>query len=108
MKAMSAPFTSALLVLLSGCVTLNSVSQTQIPEDRSRQITAESSRLIILGLNFDNDYVDLVSRKLRAQCEGGEVRGILTKDEVITYFLFVDRRRVAATGYCVHKAGEDI
>jgi hypothetical protein len=108
MKAMSTSFMSGLLVLLTGCVSLNSVSQTQIPEDRSNQITAESSRLIILGLNFDNDYVDLVSRRLRSQCKGGKVRGILTKDEVITYFLFVDRRRVSATGYCVHETEEGV
>lgn len=101
MKVMISGLLSTVLALLTGCATLNSVSQTQIPDDRRNEVKAESSRLIILGLNFDNDFVDAVSRDLESQCEGGEVRGILTKDEMIGYFLFVHRRRVSASGYCL-------
>ena len=92
-------------LLLGGCVSLNSVSETQIPVERDHEVKAESSRLIVLGLNFDNDYVDQVRSQLKDQCRGGEVRGILTKDEMITYFLFVQRRRVTAEGYCLKDDG---
>ena len=92
-------------LVLGGCVSLNSVSETQIPAERDHEIKAESSRLIILGLNFDNDYVDDVRADLKRQCKGGEVKGILTKDEMINYFPFVQRRRVSAAGYCLKDDG---
>lgn len=87
---------------LSGCVHLNSVSQTQIPSERGKTVRAEASRFIFLGFNFDNDYVDSITSKLRSQCPSGAVRGILTKDESINYFLFIfHSRRITAEGFCV-------
>lgn len=93
-----------LLVSLTGCHTLASVSLTQIPPQRNKKISAEVSKFIVLGLSFDNDFVDGLSAKLADQCEGGKVSGILTKDEVINYFLMIFyRREVTATGYCLKK-----
>lgn len=92
-------------MLISGCVHLNSVSQTQIPADRSHKVTAEASRFIIFFLNFDNDYVDTMNDSLRKTCQGGKVTGILTKDETVNYFLgLVMKRHVVAEGFC-EKAG---
>lgn len=92
------------LFLVSGCVSLSSVSLTPIPGKRKNQISAESYRFIFLALNFDNNYVDEAAAKLRSQCEGGKVTGILTKDESIVYFpLFAHARRIKATGYCQKK-----
>ncbi len=88
-------------VVLSGCVSLRSVSLTPIPKARKKIVTAETSRIIFLGFNFDNDYVDKITEQLRNKCQGGKVSGILTKDEVTNYFLFiVHKRSVTARGYC--------
>lgn len=85
----------------TSCVHVNSVSLTQIPNTRSQQLKAEASKIIILGLNFDNDYVDKINDDLKGQCPNGKVQGILTKDETTQYFLFfVIKRSVTATGYC--------
>lgn len=85
---------------LTACASLNSVSLTQIPEERRHRVHAESSRIIVLGINFDNDFVDDVADDLRRSCKG-KITGILTKDEVINYFLFlVYKRRIEATGFC--------
>lgn len=89
-------------LVLAGCASIESVSLTSIPKERSRPISASASRMIFLGFNFDNNYVNEVPRRLIDKCEGGTITGILTKDESIWYFPpFVYERRVAAQGYCV-------
>ncbi len=90
--------------MLSACASLNSVSLTPIPPNRSHNVSAEADRWIILGFNFDNDYVDAVAKDLSGKCSGGKISGILTKDESYMYFLaFVMKRHVVATGYCDKK-----
>lgn len=98
---------SALLILsLGACASISSLSVSSIPANRSHTVRAEASRTIVLGLNFDNDYVNSLVNDLKTQCPKGVVSGILTKDEVINYFLFmVYARKVTATGYCVAGAG---
>ncbi|MDH5547781.1 MAG: hypothetical protein OEZ43_19555 [Gammaproteobacteria bacterium] len=88
------------ILLSSACATLNSVSLTQIPADRSNFITASAQRYIVLALNFDNKYVEFVEKRLRDKCPGGEIKGILTKDETFFFFLF-QLKRVTASGYCI-------
>ena len=91
-----------ILTFLSGCVHLESVSQTQIPKERSQIVKAETSKFIFLAFNFDNDYVDAVTAELKSQCPQGAVKGILTKDESVNYFLWIfHRRRISAEGFCV-------
>ena len=91
----------AIAFLMSACASINSVSVTAIPAKKGTPIKAEGSRTIVLGFNFDNDYVDKMTDDLRAQCPDGQVKGILTKDETVLYFLFiVYKRKVTATGYC--------
>ncbi len=87
------------LFLLSSCASVNSVSLTPIPADRSRQVSAEVSKTIFLAFSFDNDFVDPLVQQLKDQCPKGVVSGILTKDETISYIL-VYTKRVTATGYC--------
>jgi hypothetical protein len=91
---------SLIIILLNACAFVSSVSLTQIPKDRQNVVTASTEKFIILGFNFNNDYVDNIEKDLRSQCQGGEVRGILTKDEVISYFL-AHTRKITATGFCV-------
>ena len=83
------------------CTHLRSVSLTQIPTVRKNVISAEASRIVILGLIFDTDFVEDVVESLREKCPRGKVKGILTKHEDINYFLYmVYKKRIMAKGYC--------
>ena len=95
------PFALLLLPLLAGCTSLQSVSLTQIPRDRSRPLHAEVSNTALFGIHFDNDFVEELTDDLMHQCPSGRVTGILTKQES-TLYLIVQTRRVIATGYCVY------
>lgn len=90
---------SVLTLLMSGCASINSVSLTPIPSQRSNPVKAEVSKFIILGFNFDNDFIDPLVEDLKRQCPNGVVSGVLTKDETISYFLAF-RKQVTATGFC--------
>ena len=91
---------SCLLLILSGCAMVQSVSLTQIPSDRENVVSASTEKFIFLLFNFDNSFVETLEKDLRAQCPGGEVKGILTKDEIISYFI-AHTRKITATGYCI-------
>ena len=92
---------TALVLLLAGCASVNSVSLTPIPADRSRRVETVKSKTIFLGFNFDNDFIDSATDDLKRQCPNGKVSGILTKDETIAYFLFfVWAKKLTASGYC--------
>lgn len=99
MKKINLLITAACILSLSSCASVNSVSLTQIPAERNNVVTAESSKTIFLGFNFNNDFVDLIVTDLKSKCPNGKVTGILTKDEVISYFL-VYTRKITATGFC--------
>ena len=87
---------------LSSCASINSVSLTSIPPQAGHIVTSERSKLIILGLSFDNDYINGMVDDLKSKCPGGQIKGILTKDETYDYFLFlVFSRKVTATGHCL-------
>ena len=89
--------------ITTGCTYLESVSLTNIPEERSKVVTATREKGIIFYFNFDTDFTDELSADLRSQCEGGVVSGILTKFENICYvplFCFYSVYRVTAKGYC--------
>ncbi len=94
--------TITLAMMLSACVSLNSVSLTPIPSERKHQVRTEKGKVIFLGFNFDNDFVEDAIEDLKRQCPNGKVTGLLTKDENIMYFLFfVWKKQVTATGYCL-------
>jgi hypothetical protein len=83
------------------CAHVNSVSLTSIPAVKGPEVKTTTSKIIFLGFNFNNDYVDNMAEELQRQCPNGKITGILTKDESINYFLFfVWERRVTAKGYC--------
>ena len=94
----------AALVLLQiiGCASVNSLSLSSIPAVRNKEVRSERSKTIFLGFNFNNDFIDEMADDLKSQCSNGMVKGILTKDEVINYFLMIVwSHKVTATGYCV-------
>lgn len=87
------------VVMLTGCVSLNSVSLTQVPKERSNQITSSADSWTFLGIAFNNDFVDEVTLDLKSQCPQGKLEGVLTKHQNTLYFLVV-KREVVATAYC--------
>ncbi|MAY81813.1 MAG: hypothetical protein CL930_13670 [Deltaproteobacteria bacterium] len=90
------------MVCLSGCVHMASISTTSIPVERTKPVEAEAYRFLFLMINFDNFYVDELTRDLASQCPDGRVEGILTKQEDIMYFPAIAHAvRVTATGFCV-------
>lgn len=91
-----------IFIIITSCSQLRSISQTSIPRDKSKVVTAKVENGVILMLNFNNDYLDLLPQKLIDQCPNGSVKGILTKDENILYFPMIYHKNiVTATGYCV-------
>jgi hypothetical protein len=86
---------------LTGCTSLQSVSVTQIPTDRSRPVRAEVTNTALLGIHFDNDFLDDLTPELLRQCPHGRITGLLTKQESSLYVI-VSTRRVIASGYCVY------
>lgn len=92
-----------LLLSLAGCASVQSLSLTQIPAKRTEKVQTQASKFIILGFNFNNDFVDDAVEDLKRQCPNGIVTGILTKDEVISY-IFAHRRQITATGYCLKES----
>jgi hypothetical protein len=85
--------------VLSGCVSLNSVSLTQLPEERDNLVTASASDILFLGFTTQNDFVDEAVENLKAECRDGKLTGILTKHQTTSYVL-VFKREVIASGYC--------
>lgn len=84
---------------LSGCASVQSVSLTPIPPQRNNVVRSQVEKTIFLAFNFDNDFVDPLVSDLKRQCPEGVVSGVLTKHEVISYFL-VFKERITATGFC--------
>jgi hypothetical protein len=91
---------SILIALCTGCASLQSVSVTNIPSERSRPVEAPADNVAFLGLHFDNDFADDLPDELRAQCPNGKVTGIYSKYES-TWYVLVQNRSVTAKGYCV-------
>ncbi|MBC7533746.1 MAG: hypothetical protein H7318_19435 [Oligoflexus sp.] len=93
--------------LQASCTYTAAVSLTNIPAQRQAPITATVEKMVFLGLNFDNENVFQLSSKLRSQCEGGQVKGILTKDMRTYYFFaFVMSQKTTASGYCVRRGSK--
>ena len=90
-----------LTLTFTGCVHVKTVSLTSVPEDRGQAVSAEGSRFLFLGISFSTDYVDEAIAKLSDQCPNGKIEGVLTKLEVVNYFLFFfATERVVAKGFC--------
>ena len=84
---------------LSGCVGLNTVSMTQVPQDKGQLIEADAHDWVFLNFTTQNDFVDQAVAKLKDQCEGGKITGVYTKHQTTAYVL-VFKREVIVSGYC--------
>jgi hypothetical protein len=82
-------------------VSLQSISINSQPDGQERvnPVSAEVSKLIFLGLNFDNDFLNEVPKKLMDSCPGGKIKGIVTRFETVSYLIF-HRFVVKAQGFC--------
>ena len=97
-----------LLVLGSvGCTHLHSLSVTTIPDDRSRPVEATGQRIVVLGLNWDNDYAAEVVSDLAKQCPDGRVSGVMTRYErALVVPIFAYAHRVHAEGFCLQAGSQ--
>jgi hypothetical protein len=84
------------------CVQLQSISINSQPDlkERDLRIEATSSKFVFLAFNFNNDFLEETPKKLIEQCQGGKIKGIVTKFETVSYVFFTDFI-VKANGYCV-------
>jgi len=93
-----------ILLLMSSCTHLTSVSVTSMPQVRKEKVKAERYKFVFLLLNFNNNFVEEMELELAKQCQNGKVEGILTKTENITYFpIIAHAYNVTAEGYCVKR-----
>ena len=92
--------------LLHGCVTVQSISVSQIPEASQRKhvVTATASSPVVFAIPFNNDYIDEARSNLLNQCPNGVIEGLLSKHENSNYFVgLVYMQRVKFQGYCNQK-----
>ena len=87
------------LLFLNTCVSLRTVSLTEIPQNRSKVVQSKSSNWTFLGLAFSNSFADSAVEKLKKQCPNGQIKGILTKYQLKIYFLII-KREITAKGFC--------
>jgi hypothetical protein len=87
--------------IFHSCVSLHSISINSQPEgaERNNLVSSEVSKLIFLGFNFNNDFLDEAPKKLLDSCPGGKIKGIVTRYETVSYVLFF-RFVVKAQGFC--------
>lgn len=86
-------------VFASACAHLNSVSMTQVPQNRSTPIEAEGSTWAILGIYFSNSFVDEAIDGLKSKCPNGKISGVYTKYTGRWYLLWTTRN-VTAKAFC--------
>lgn len=90
------------LAIASGCASLNSVSHSQVPQDRSMPIESQGSSWGILGITFSNSFVDEAIEGLRSRCPNGKISGVYTKYEGRFYWLWTTRT-ITAKAFCEKK-----
>ena len=85
-----------------GCTHLHSLSVTTIPDDRSRPVEATGERIVLLGINPNNDYAAEVVSDLAKQCPDGRISGVMTRYErAMVVPVLAYAHRVHAQGFCL-------
>jgi len=87
------------ITMITSCASVQSVSLTPIPKQRSKVIKAEVSKFVFLAFNFNNDFIDEIVDQLKEKCPDGVISGILTKDESVSYIL-AHTRKISASAFC--------
>lgn len=102
MKALI-PFTM-ILTLLPACMTVSSISTSQIPPApaRKQKVVSSASNFVFLAIPFGNSFVERAREDLERQCPDGAIEGIQTKHQDINYFLgLAGVQEVVMQGYCL-------
>jgi hypothetical protein len=96
----------ATLALALGCVTVESISVSQVPEKAQRRarVHGEGWSPVILLIPFGSGYADEARAALLAKCPHGAIEGVLARYERHSYFLF-GTQFAAFDGYCVEDRG---
>ena len=71
----------------------------QVPKARQAEVSTKV-HWNFLSIAFDNDFADEARRRLRDQCQIGDIQGIMTTYETYNYVLMI-KREVRARGFCV-------
>lgn len=94
----------ALVLLLQGCLAyVHNVYQDEVLPVAGTPITTTRERRIILGMNFDNDFVREARADFLAQCPGGTIHSVSTRLSSDNGFASW-RQRVRLSGVCVGKS----
>ncbi|MBM4251710.1 MAG: hypothetical protein FJ146_07045 [Deltaproteobacteria bacterium] len=91
---------------LSSCVTVKSVSISQIPETSQRKqvVKASATSPVVFLIPFNTDYIEEARADLLQACPNGHIEGLLSKHEDTNYFIgLVYMQKVNFTGYCLPK-----
>ena len=89
---------------LFGCMSLASLSLTQVPADRNNLVVSQAHDWVFMGIVTQNDFADQAVNDLQKQCRNGRLTGILTKYQM-TFYLLAVKREVVASGYCQRSQG---
>ena len=88
-----------IVVLLSGCASLQSVSISTLESANGRAIEGMAEDFLFLGLTGNNKIATEAAGDLYSKCPNGTVSGILTSYEKRVYVFFV-KRTVRLRGFC--------
>lgn len=90
------------LFFVVSCAQVRSVSQTSIPANKSKPVSAKVKNNIFFLLNFNTNYLNRLTTQLQKKCPDARVEGILTKDVITTYFpIIFYQEEITAKGFCV-------
>jgi curli biogenesis system outer membrane secretion channel CsgG len=90
---------------LPACVTVSSISTSQIPPAaaRKQKVAASASNLVVLLIPFGNSFVERAREDLERQCPNGAIEGIQAKHQNTNYFLgLAVAQEVVMQGYCIN------
>jgi hypothetical protein len=92
------------LSFLPACMSVSSISTSQIPPAtaRKQKITSSASNFVFLIIPFGNSFVERAREDLERQCPDGAIQGIQTKHQNTDYFLgLAFTQELVMHGYCI-------
>ncbi|MDQ3231807.1 MAG: hypothetical protein M3Q07_08310 [Pseudobdellovibrionaceae bacterium] len=92
--------------LLQGCMSVSSISISQIPAAAARKhkVISSASNLVLIAIPFGNSFVDRAREDLERQCPDGSIEGIQSKHQNTDYFLgLAVTQEVVMQGYCLSR-----
>lgn len=105
MSARTSVICAALLAVtftVGGCASVHSayVTNLSVPASTGKPVAVTVEKTVVLGFNFNNDYVFTARDALLDACPAGRVTGVLSTYETFFYLLWT-RHEIHAEGVCV-------